>query len=195
MKIWALDDNNDGIVYVFTYITDSDKFEKFEPLVTAIKNTFMNQTNFQQFKLDNSNNLLKSYKNNITNINIQYPRSWKLIENNTDIITISQNKSKEVFKKNAQNIILSFDITSGYDVRGEDYRVYYKWNENSKDWKRIVVEMKSSKNGERKIEERVIEEKVIDDIGLGQGSNFANVYVNLSEFNFPDKYNVIPFRL
>lgn len=185
IKIWALENDTE---YVFTYVSDISAFERFLPMVDHIQNSFINSS----FK--NNSHMLKGYSiYDDGNISFQYPEGWNLTpKNNASFISITPENINELFFKDDRKIILSFDINSGYDVRGEDYRVYYDWDPLIQQWKRSAVEMKSSHEGTRHLVEKIIDNQTTVDI-LPNGNIYADLYVNLSKFNFPDKYSVIPF--
>jgi hypothetical protein len=187
MKVWALANNTE---YVFTYRADATIFEGLLPLIQKIKDSSMNIS----FINNREEHLIEgfSYYDN-HNVSIQYPKEWNLeVQRDTGFISIVPSQSNELFFKTDRKIILSFDINSSYDVRGEDYRIYYEYDPLLNKWKRSVVSMKSSQEGITLLEEKLLENKTTVDI-LKQGKSYTDLYVNLSQFNFPDKYSVIPF--
>ena len=88
------------------------------------------------------------------------------------------------------------DVNSGYDFRGEDYRVTLDWDPSIKNWTKSVQESRSSVGGDRALgsgEYILLDEQDNYGFFFDKEKNYVKLTMDLSLINYPDQYSLVFF--
>ena len=151
LKIWTI--ANDKI-YTITYLAEKERFDTYLPFVQNIINSFEIIKN-NSYTLNNPliDNNYQNYINESLELRLQYPMDWKkeTNKNNPALVIFSPPYTEPLFKT-GRIIVMAMDVNSGYDFRGEDYRVTLDWDPTIRNWTRLVQESKASMGEDRTLD-------------------------------------------
>lgn len=195
LKIWTI--ANDKI-YTITYLAEKERFESYLPSVQNIINSF-NIIKNNSSNLNNQliNNNYQNYVNESLELEVQYLNDWKkeTDKNNSARIIFSPPYTEPLFKT-GRIIVMAMDVNSGYDFRGEDYRVTLDWDPTIRNWTRLVQESKASMGEDRTLDsgEYIILEQQKNYGGFfNKEKDYVKLSMDLSKLNFPDQYSLVFF--
>jgi hypothetical protein len=193
LKIWTIANNK---IYTITYIADKERFSYYLPSVQNIINSLnINNDSFKltQPTIDN----YRAYVNKSLGTKLQYPIDWKKqVSKNNPTLTIFYPPFKESLFKTGRIIVMAMDVNSGYDFRGEDYRVTLDWDPSIKNWTRLVQESKSSMGEDRTLgsgEYIILEQQKNYGGFFNKEKDYVKLSMDLSKINFPDQYSLVFF--
>jgi hypothetical protein len=193
LKIWTIANNK---IYTITYIADKERFSYYLPSVQNIINSLNIKNNsfkLTQPTIDN----YRTYENKSLGIKLQYPIDWKKqVSKNNPTLTIFYPPFKESLFKTGRIIVMAMDVNSGYDFRGEDYRVTLDWDPSIKNWTRLVQESKSSMGEDRTLgsgEYIILEQQKNYGGFFNKEKDYVKLSMDLSKINFPDQYSLVFF--
>lgn len=189
-KVWTLVNNK---IYTITYLADKDRYSYYLPNVQSMIQSF----NLGLKNLANQSDGYKTYANKLLGISLQYPSDWqnKINKNNSNLI-LFQPPLKESLYKRGTTIVMAMDVNSGYDFRGEDYRVTLDWDPNTRNWTRLVQESRSSLGEDRSLasgEYILLQQQNNYGDFFNKEKNYVKIIMDLSAINFPDQYSLVFF--
>jgi len=194
LKIWTI--ANDKI-YTITYLAEKERFDTYLQIVQNIINSFEIIKN-NSFTLNNP--LIDNYQNYINKsleLKLQYPMDWKkeTNKNNPALVIFSPPYTEPLFKT-GRIIVMAMDVNSGYDFRGEDYRVTLDWDPTIRNWTRLVQESKASMGEDRTLdsgEYLILEQQKNYGGFFNKEKDYVKLSMDLSKLNFPDQYSLVFF--
>jgi hypothetical protein len=195
IKIWTIANNK---IYTITYLAEKERFEYYLPIVQNIINSFeIKNDNLFLLNKTSINDEYQTYINESLGLKLQYPIAWKkeINENNPSNI-IFHAPYKESLFKTGRIIVMAMDVNSGYDFRGEDYRVTLDWDPKIRNWTRLVQESKASMGEDRTLDsgEYIILEQQKNYGGFfNKEKDYVKLSMDLSKINFPDQYSLVFF--
>ena len=131
LKIWTIANNK---VYTITFVAQKERYHYYLPFVSNIIKSFSilnTSTNSKESTIQG----YKDYINELSGIKLQYPSDWKKESSTNDSQPIKfYTPLKESIYKTGRTIVMSMDVNSGYDFRGEDYRVTLNWDPTIRNW-------------------------------------------------------------
>jgi hypothetical protein len=192
-KVWTVANNK---VYTITYLADKDRYSYYLPSV---------QSMLQSFNIDLKNsanqtegiNGYQTYADNVLGIKLQYPSDWKseISKNNSNLVLFHPPLRESMYKRGT-TIVMAMDVNSGYDFRGEDYRVTLDWDPNIRNWTRLVQESRSSMGEDRSLasgEYIILQQQNNYGDFFNEEKNYVKIVMDLSAINFPDQYSLVFF--
>jgi hypothetical protein len=193
LKIWTIANNK---VYTITFIVQKERFDSYFPFVKNIIKSF-SILNIPKNSKESTIQGYREYVNEQSGIKIQYPSDWKneIPKNDSQLIKFYP-PLKESIHKTGRTIVMSIDVNSGYDFRGEDYRVILNWNPTIRNWTKEVQESKSSigKDSTLGSGEYITLEKKENYAGFfNKEKEYLKLSMDLSTINFPDQYSLVFF--
>ena len=195
LKIWTI--ANDKI-YTITYLAEKERFDTYLPIVKNMINSFnIIKNNLSILTNPLIDNNYKNYTNESLELELQYPKDWKkeTNKNNSALVIFSPPYTEPLFKT-GRIIVMAMDVNSGYDFRGEDYRVTLDWDPTVRNWTRLVQESKASMGEDRTLDsgEYIILEQQKNYGGFfNKEKDYVKLSMDLSKLNFPDQYSLVFF--
>ena len=195
LKIWTI--ANDKI-YTITYLAEKERFAYYLPIVQNIINSFDIKKNssstLNKPLIDNKSH---TYVNESLGLTLQYPVDWKKeTSNNNPALVIFYPPYTESLFQTGRIIVMAMDVNSGYDFRGEDYRVTLDWDPNIRNWTKLVQESKASMGEDSTLgsgEYIILEQKKNYGGFFNQEKDYVKLSMDLSKINFPDQYSLVFF--
>lgn len=194
LKIWTIANDK---VYTITYTAEKERYSYYSPIV---------QNLIKSFNFDNRNSAIlnqstidgyQTYINKKMGIELQYPNEWRMeISKENPELILFYPPFKESLYRTGRSIVMAMDINSGYDFRGEDYRVTLDWDPSIRNWTRLVQESRSSLGEDHTLDsgEYIVLEKEDNYVGFfNKEKNYVKLIMNLSSINFPDQYSLVFF--
>jgi len=130
-------------------------------------------------------------------IKLHYPNDWTMeVSKENRKLILFYPPFKESVYKTGRTIVMAMDINSGYDFRGEDYRVTLDWDPSIRNWTRLVQESRSSLGEDHTLGsgDYITLEKEDNYAGFfNKDKSYVKFTMNLSTINFPDQYSLVFF--
>ena len=193
-KIWSIIGDK---LYVITFLADKDRYSYYLPVVRKIIKSFSSDTANMSDSSAGIFDGYNTYLNKSLGIKIKYPADWRP-ELSGDIpgrVLFYPPFQEEVFKTGT-TIVMAMDVNSGYDFRGEDYRVTLDWDPSIKNWTKSVQESRSSVGGDRALgsgEYILLDEQDNYGFFFDKEKNYVKLTMDLSLINYPDQYSLVFF--
>jgi hypothetical protein len=195
IKIWTI--ANDKI-YTITYLAEKERFDYYLPSVQNIINSFdIKKNNSFTLNKPSIDDKYQTYVNESLELTLQYPIDWKKepSKNNPSLIIFYPPYTESLFQT-GRIIVMAMDVNSGYDFRGEDYRVTLDWDPMIRNWTRLVQESKASMGEDRTLdsgESLILEQQKNYGGFFNKEKDYVKLSMDLSKINFPDQYSLVFF--
>jgi hypothetical protein len=193
LKIWTIANNK---VYTITFLAQKERYDSNFPFVKNIIKSFgilNTHTNSKESTIQG----YRDYINELWGIKLQYPSDWKneISKNDSQLIKFYPPLKESIYKTGSK-IVMSMDVNSVYDFKGQDYRVELNWNPTIRNWTKEVQESKSSMGKDSILgsgEHITLEEKENYASFFNKEKEYLKVSMDLSTINFPNQYSLVFF--